>query len=83
MYTRAVSTRALHVDRRNNRDSVPILNWTDDRRCLPARSPRSVEVIDAVELIFDRLDDQTLHLRRRRTGISRIDHDDREMSHSD
>jgi len=65
----------LHVDRCQIEIRVD-LELNDDRSnaFLSARR-HLVEVVDAVELVFDRLNDQALHLIRRGPGVVRL-HDD-------
>ena len=69
MYDARSVDPALHVDRRVVEVGVD-LELHDDRGSAFLRGRAiAVEIVDAVDLVFDRLDDQPLHLGRRGAGI--------------
>ncbi len=79
MYTRAVSTAfctliAATIEIRAQLE----LNGDDRSYSFLCRRAHLIEVVETVELIFDRLDDQPLHLLRRGAGIAELNHDHRE-----
>ena len=68
----------LDVDRREVELRVEQELHDHDGAAVLRHRGHAVQILDAVELIFDRLDDEPFHLLRRRAGIARADHDHRE-----
>ena len=68
----------LHVDRGVIEVRVEFELHDDRGDAVFRRRRHLVEIIDAVDLIFDRFDDEPLHVERRCAGIRRRHHDDRE-----